>query len=319
MLSILVLLLLVLSGYIMQNSVRLLLTGKRSLGIVVGMDSASHSANVPVTAPLLSPLVEFVTSDGEHIKFSGRSYSVKPSSRIGDEVRVAYSGSNPKNAQLLIWNEFPVVPAGFILSFAIVIILMWIAGILISNDPTLDDPFHLLPAFIAHFHLNPVRFPVLFILFFAIPACFGGTYWTYQMAADLRANGIKVIGHVTGTKRVYSRSNDGTLGSGVFPMVDFEDKSGITHTIRRTLAKPLSRLAAGDEVEVIYLAKKPDQGRVNTWDEFWPYPIFLGFCSIAFLVLFILVVYGYGYNERNNQFANFEEFAMSKNYILRVF
>jgi hypothetical protein len=292
-LSVIVLLLLFLSGYVLQNSVRLLITGKRAQGIVVGMDSAARSTTDTVKAPLLSPLVEFVTSDGKHIKVSGRSYSLTPSSRIGDEINVAYNRSNPKNAQLLLWGEFPLGPAGLLLGFAIVLIMMWMGGILISNDPKLDDPFHLLPNVIAHFHLNPVRFPVLFILFFAIPSCVVGTYWTYKITTDLRSNGIKAIGHVTGIERVYAKSNDGTTGSGMFPMVDFEDASGKLHTIQRSLAKPLSRLKVGDKVEVIYLAKKPDQGRVNTWDEFWPAPIFFGFCSIAFLVLLVLVLSGY--------------------------
>jgi hypothetical protein len=292
-LSAIVLILLFLSGYIMKNSFRLLVTGKRAQGIVVGMDSSSRSATDTTKALLLTPLVEFVTSEGEHIRVSGRSYSLKPSSETGDEIKVAYDKSNPKNAQLLLWGEFPLGPAGFLLGFAVVLILMWMGGILISNDPTLDDPFHLLPTVIAHFHLNPVRFPVLFILFFAIPTCVGGTYWTYKTTAELLSKGIKGVGHVTGIERVYAKSNDGTTGSGMFPMIDFEDASGTSHTIRRSLAKPLSRLKVGDKVEVIYLAKKPDQGRVNTWDEFWPAPIFFGFCSIAFLVLLFLVLNGY--------------------------
>ena len=293
LLSAIVLLLLFLSGYIMKNSVRLLISGKRAQGIVVGMDSSSRLTSDTPKALLQTPLVEFVTSEGEHIEVHGRSYSLKPSSKTGDEIKVAYEKSNPKNAQLLLWGEFPLGPAGFLLGFAVVIILMWMGGILISEDPTLDDPLHLLPNMIAHFHLNPVRFPVLFILFFAIPTCVVGTYWTYKTTADLRSNGIKAIGHVTGIERVYAKSNDGTTGSGMFPMVDFEDASGTSHTIRRSLAKPLSRLKVGDKVEVIYLTKKPDQGRVNTWDEFWPAPIFFGFCSIAFLVLLFLVLSGY--------------------------
>ncbi|MCK9411458.1 MAG: DUF3592 domain-containing protein [Prolixibacteraceae bacterium] len=292
-LSAIVLLLLFLSGYVMKNSVRLLISGKRAQGIVVGMDSSSRLTSDTPKALLQTPLVEFVTPEGEHIKVHGRSYSLKPSSETGDEIKVAYDKSNPKDAQLLLWGEFPLGPAGFLLGFAVVIILMWMGGILISEDPTLDDPLHLLPNMIAHFHLNPVRFPVLFILFFAIPTCVVGTYWTYKTTADLRSNGIKAIGHVTGIERVYAKSNDGTTGSGMFPMVDFEDASGTSHTIRRSLAKPLSRLKVGDKVEVIYLTKKPDQGRVNTWDEFWPAPIFFGFCSIAFLVLLFLVLSGY--------------------------
>ncbi|MDP3683473.1 MAG: DUF3592 domain-containing protein [Ignavibacteria bacterium] len=292
-LSAIVLLLLFLSGFIMKNSVRLLITGKRAQGIVVGMDSSSRSTTDTMKAPLLTPLVEFVTSEGEHIKVHGRSYSLKPSSETGDEIKVAYDESNPKNVQLLLWGEFPLGPAGFILGFAVVLILMWMGGILISNDPTLDDPLHLLPNVIAHFHLNPVRYPILFILFFAIPSCMVGTYWTYKKAADLRSNGIKAVGHVTTIERVYAKSNDGTTGSGMFPMIDFEDSSGKPHTIKRSLAKPLSRLEVGDKVEVIYLAGKPDQGCVNTWDEFWPYPLFFGFSTIAMLVLLVLVLSGY--------------------------
>lgn len=292
-LSVVVLGLLFFSGYIMQNSVRLLITGERAQGIVVGMDSSSHTTSEGVKEQLLTPLVEFVTSDGEHIKVSGRSYSLKPSSRIGDVINVAYNQLNPKNAQLLLLKEFPLGPAGFVLGFAIVLILMWMGGILISNDPKLDDPFHLLPKVIAHFHLNPVRFPALLILFFAILSCVVGTYWTYKMTADLLTNGIKAVGHVTTIERVYSKSNDGTTGSGLFPMIDFEDASGTPHTIQRSLAKPLSRLKVGDNVEVIYLASKPDHGRVNTWDEFWPAPIFFAFSTLAMLVLLVLVLNGW--------------------------
>lgn len=80
-LSIIVLLLIFLSGYIMHNSVRILITGKRAQGIVVGLDSSSRSTTDTMKAPTLSPLVEFVTSEGEHIKVSGRYYSEKPSSK----------------------------------------------------------------------------------------------------------------------------------------------------------------------------------------------------------------------------------------------
>jgi len=293
MLSILVLLLLLLAGYIMKNSVGLLITGIRAESTVVGMDTASRLSSDLGKESSISPLVEFVTSNGERIRVSGRSYSQTSKARIGDKIGISYNQSNPKNAQLLLWREFPLGPAGFLLGFAVVLILMWMGGILISDDQKLDDPFHLLPSVIAHFHLNPVRFPILIILFFAIPSCVIGTYWTYKIAADLRSNGIKTVGHVTSIERVYTKSNDGTTGSGMFPMIDFKDSSGMPHTIRRSLAKPLSRLKVGDKVEVIYLAGKPDNGRVNTWDEFWPYPLFFGFSTIAMLVLFLLVINGY--------------------------
>ena len=291
-LSVIVLVLLFLSGYIMKNSVHLLLTGKRAQGIVVGMDSASRSASGTVKAPLFTPIVEFVTSDGELIKVHGRSYSLKPSSKTGDEIKITYDKSNPKNAQLLLWGEFPLGPAGFLLGFAIILIMIWMGGILISNDPSLDDPLHLLTTVIAHFHLNPVRYIVLFVLFFAIPTCLIGTYWTSQRAIDMLANGIKAVGYVTGTERVYSKSNDGTTGSGVFPMITFKDASGTEHNIHGSTAKPLSRLKTGDTVEVIYLAGSPNRGVVNTWYEFWIPPMFFGFMAGAMLVLLVLVLSG---------------------------
>ena len=165
-------------------------------------------------------------------------------------------------------------------------------GILISDDPTLDDPLHLLPIVISHLHLNPVRYIVLFVLFFAIPACMAGTYWTSQRAIDMLTNGIKTVGYVTGTERVYSKSSDGKTGSGVFPMITFKDASGTEHNIHGSTAKPLSRLKTGDEVEVIYLASSPNRGVVNTWYEFWIPPMFFGFMSVALLVLLFLVLSG---------------------------
>ncbi|MBU3926344.1 MAG: DUF3592 domain-containing protein [Bacteroidetes bacterium] len=292
-LSTIVLVLLFLIGYIMQDSVRLLVTGKRAQGIVVGMDSSSRTTSEDVKEQLLTPLVEFVTSEGEHIRVSGRSYSLKPSAQIGDVINVAYNPSNPKNALFLLWSEFPLGPAGFVLGFAIVLILMWMGGILNSDDPKLDDPFHLLPKVIAHFHLNPIRFPVLIILFFAIPACVLGTYVTSQRGIDMHKNGIKTIGYVTGFERVYSKSNDGKTTSGVFPMITYKDESGKSYNIHGSTTKPLSRLKTGDQVEVIYLENSPNKGVVNAWSEFWIPPLFFGFVSVALLCLLFLVLSGH--------------------------
>lgn len=292
-LSVLVLVLLFLTGYIMQNSVRLFVTGERAQGIVVGMDSSSRTTSKDVKEQLLTPIVEFVSSDGEQIKVSGRSYSLKPSSQIGDVINVAYNPSNPKNAQLLLLEQFPLIPAGLLLGFAVFIILIWMGGILTSDDSKLDDPFHLLPKVIAHFHLNPVRFPVLLILFFAISACVLGTYVTSQRGIDMHKNGIKTIGYVTGFERVYSKSNDGKTTSGVAPMITFKDESGKSYNIHGSTTKLLSWLKIGDQVEIIYLANNPKKGVVNTWSEFWILPLFFGFVMLTLLFLLFLVLSGY--------------------------
>ncbi len=241
---------------------------------------------------LQTAIVEFVTSTGERVRVNGRSYSASNSTNKGDKVTVASSRSNPREAQLLTLKEFSLLPAGIVLGFIVVTILIWISGILVSGDPGWVDPFHLLPAVIARFRLNPFRFPILFVLSFAIPACGLGTYLTYMRAHDLRSNGIKTVGQVIGSEKDSSILSDGTTASGIFPMITFEDASGAPHTIRRALAKPLSRLKTGDTVDVIYLAGHPDQGVVNTWDELWPHPFFFGFMMLVFLVAFRLVLSG---------------------------
>jgi hypothetical protein len=292
-LSFVVLLLIFLSGYMMRNSVRLLLTGKRAQGTVVEMYSSTSITSEPEKTPMQTPLVEFVTSEGEPVRVTGRSYSLKPSAQIGDVLKIAYSKSNPKDAQLLILREFPLGPAGFLLGFAVILILMWIAGILISGDSKWDDPFHLLPALISHFHLNPFRFPMILILSMVIPACMLGTWQTSKRAINLLTNGIKTAGYVIGSERVYSESNDGTVGSGVFPVITYKDESGKSYNIHGSSAKVLSRLNPGDQVEVIYPADSPNRGVLNKWSEFWIPPIFFGFMTAALLVLAFLVVSGY--------------------------
>jgi len=280
-----VLLLLFFLSMILKDPVRLSIKGKRAKGIVVAMAKVEGSEPDP-----LRPIVEFVTSTGERASATSRELVGWSLSHLGDKVTVLYNPSNPSDAHLVMLNEYRGV--GFILGFITIIILMWTTAIVSSRVSTFDDPFHLLPRLIAHFHLSPVRFPILFILSLAIPACGIGTYWTYQSATNLRNNGIKTVGHVIGSEWDSSTMNDGSKATGLFPMITFEDASGTSHTIRRSLAKPLSRLQAGEEVEVIYLTGQPDQGVVNTWDEFWPAPLFFGLMFIAFLMAFRLTLLG---------------------------
>ncbi|MDP2335264.1 MAG: DUF3592 domain-containing protein [Bacteroidota bacterium] len=291
MLSIFVLLLLLLAGYIMKNSVGLLITGTRAEGTVVGMDTNSRVSSEPGKETLKSPLVEFVTSEGERFRVSGRSYSESPTIQVGEIVTLAYSKSNPKNAQILQWKEFPIGPAGFVLGFAILLILIWISGILISGDSSMDDPFHLLPAVISRFRLNPFRFPVLFLLSIVIPICMTVTYVFSKRALDLKFNGIKAVGHVVGF--VSKKDHDDMLTSD-FPEIKFEDYSGKSHTILGSSKKgPLaSPLKSGEVVEVIYLADHPEKGIVNAWDELYLFPLFFGLTGLCFLFVFRMMLTG---------------------------
>ena len=281
-----ILLLLWFLSMMLKDPVRLSIKGKRTTGIVVAMAKIEGSELDTARAPV----VEFVTSTGERARARSRQLIGWSLSRLGSKVTVLYNPSDPSDAHLVMLNEYRGVV--FVLGFIAFVIFLWTAVIVSSGVSTFDDPFHLLPKLIAHFHLSPARFPILFILSFAIPACGIGTYWTYQSTINLRANGIKTVGHVIGSEWNSSTLNDGSKATGLFPMVTFEDASGTSHTIRRSLAKPLSRLKAGEEVEVIYPAGQPDQGVVNTWDEFWPPTLFFGFMFIAFILLFRLTING---------------------------
>jgi hypothetical protein len=281
-----ILLLLWFLGMMLKDPVRLCIKGKRAVGIVVAMTKVEDSQHDTVRAPV----VEFVTSTGERARARSRQLIGWSLSRLGDKVTVLYNPSDPSDAHLVMLNEYRGV--GFVLGFIAFVIFLWTSVIVISGDSTFDDPFHLLPKLIARFHLSPVRFPILFILSSAIPACGIGTYWTYRSATNLRTNGIKTVGHVVGSEWNSSTMNDHSKATGLFPMITFEDASGASHTIRRSLAKPLSRLQAGEEVEVIYPTGQPDLGVVNTWDEFWPPTLFFGLLFIAFIILFCLTLNG---------------------------
>jgi hypothetical protein len=291
MMSIIVLILIFALGAILKNSVSLLITGKRAVGTVVGIDSTMRfSSNGE--GPMVSPLVEFATAKGELIKVTGQHYSSSTSVHVGDIVSLVYSRSNPKNIQFLKVREFPIMPVGVVLGFVLFILLVWIGVILVSEDRTLGDPLHLLTNVIDRFKINPVRFPFYLIMSLVIPGCLISTYVLTKDLMNLLSNGIKVEGVVTGIKYSSSRLNNGDKASGIFPMIDYKDASGTLHTIRRSLAKPLSRLIAGDKVEVIYPPARPGEGVVNTWDELYPPPLFFGLFLLAMLTLLRLVLIG---------------------------
>jgi len=130
------------------------------------------------------------------------------------------------------------------------------------------------------------------LLTIVIPVCIWGAYSLTSSALNLHNNGIKTVGQVISLQEITSRTNNGSVANEIFPMISYKDVSGTSHIIKRALAKPLSRLKPGDLVPIIYLAEHPDKGHVNTWDEFWPAPIFFGFVSIAFLWLLYLLLTG---------------------------
>ncbi|MFI5163167.1 MAG: DUF3592 domain-containing protein [Sphingobacteriales bacterium] len=257
---------------------RLIFTGKITTGVIAGADSDSG---------LVSPKVRFETSGGKRLIVSSRVYSETISVMLGHTITVLYDPKNPANAQLLMWREFAM--PGILLGLFIFVSGVWIGAVLM--EPSFDDPAHILSSIIARYHLSPRRLPVFFTLGCVIISTGPAAYINSKNALSLRDDGIKVTGHVIGTRWAGGRSQQGDpLKSAEFATISYRDLSGRTYTIRRSLAKPLSRLQEGDAVEVVYPPGHPEMAVVNTWDELYLLPafflfMFLAFSAVAFFLL----------------------------------
>lgn len=280
------LLFIVLTFIILLSPIKLLITGHRTEGNVVGMTPviALDRNRDSEANPLLTPQVEFYTLTGEKVTVEGKSAAIFQIIHVGDSVKLVYDKSNPKDTQILSWEELPIIPAGAFFGFALLTLMIWISFILVDGNHTYDDPLGLLPWMISHFHLNPVRFPLLFILSLALPGCIMATYVLTKEGIDLRAHGIKVIGHVDeqndtfGALEIYNKK-------GGIVYVTFEDKTGATISIKTSLHRPYSRLKPGDTVEVIYPVNKPHSAVVNVWHEIFLVPAFFGFFTLMMFIV----------------------------------
>lgn len=277
---------------ILMSPVKLLLTGNRTEATVVGLASEASSVKGADADLLYTPIVEYYTLGGEKVTTQGSSYTPTSPFKVGDKTTVVYSPTNLKGAQILSWTELPLIPAGVFFAFFLFTLLIWISWILIDGTGNFNDPLGLLPKLIAHFHINPVRFPILFILSLALPCCIISSYVLTKEGIDLQAHGIRAVGHVdeddhTFAGLEYLNKSKGKSDSGRV-YVTFEDSKGETVTILRSLRRPLCRLAAGEAVEVIYPANRPNAAVVDTWDEIFLAPTVWGF----FVVMFLIVLWG---------------------------
>lgn len=274
------------------SPVNLLLTGNRTEATVVGLASAASSVKDTDANLLYTPIVEYYTLSGEKITAQGSNYMATSPFKVGDKTTVVYSPNNLKGAQIISWTELPLIPAGTFFAFFIFTLLIWISWILIDGTGNFNDPLGLLPRLIAHFQLNPVRFPILFILSLALPVCVISSYVLTKQGIDLHAHGIRVVGHVLEDDDNFAgfeslnKSNGKSDSGRVY--VTFEDSKGETITILRSLRRPLCRLQAGEAVQVVYPANRPHAAVVDTWDEIFFAPTVWGF----FVVMFLIVLWG---------------------------
>lgn len=273
--------LLFLNVAILKRPVLLLLTGNRATGVVVGWKE---------DGTVKAPIVEFTPHAGKRARVTGLVSTAKHSVREGDKVTVLYGASDPQYAQLLLLKEF-LSSAIFLGIMGFIVIVMMVA-ILMEPEAGFGDPLGLLARLIDHLQLNPIRVPQYFILTLVIPGSAIATKSLLKDAAEMRAHGIRVVGRVTEFASGYSRVASGLLG-GSFPMITYEDSTGSTHTIRHTTAWPLTRLRVGDAVEIIYLARRPEKGIVNSSIELFFPPALFGVYMIVASGIFAGILTGH--------------------------
>jgi hypothetical protein len=276
-----VLFLLFLNGAILKRPVLLLLTGTRTTGVVMGWKQDST---------VKTPIVEFLAGAGVRVRVAGRVSTPSSSLHEGDAVTVFFRASDPEYAQLLLLKEF--LSSAVFLGITAFLVLFWMVAIMMSGDRGFGDPLGLIPRLVDHAQLNPVRFPQLFILALVVSGCAIAANSLYRDAVELRTQGIHVVGHVTDFGSRGSRLASGVSANGWFPMIEYEDTSGSTRTIRRSLAWPLTRLHTGDAVGVIYLARRPEKGIVDCWDELYLPAVVFGLFMLAFGGIFVGVLRG---------------------------
>ena len=286
LLSAIVLLLLFGMGAMLVKPAKLLIIGKKAKGIVIGFDKKENKQKDTMVAPI----VQFKTAEGELITMKSSASTNGTSIKIGDILTVFYNPSQPSNAQLIQWREF--IGSGILALFVILTLCLWISGMLIAPSLKIGDPFNILSSIIYNCNLSPWRFPIYFMLPLVIFSCAVGTYALSKTIVELKMHGTKVVGYVSDEGYSSGRTSSSSVSGADYVYVTYQDTKGNEYTIKRSLAKPYTRLKVGDSVEVVYPNAKPFLGVVNTWDEIYLQPtVFAGFL-IAFITLFVLLLNG---------------------------
>ena len=118
-------------------------------------------------------------------------------------------------------------------------------------------------------------FQCIFVLLVVL-LCGGATVVLSKSVIELKLNGVKSAGQVISSGSRHLK-------------VKYKDEFGKEH---ETSGAPLmfGNLERDDVVEVLYLARHPDEGRVNTWEELYMMPVVFGSFFLAFLALLILLI-----------------------------
>ena len=97
------------SLWAMIRSVKLLLLGTHTRGVIVGVDEQIRRGNSQHKKAYFHPVIEFETPEGNPLQFTSGSGSTRKRPVVGDEVAVVYESGRPDKATL---NSFMGLWAG---------------------------------------------------------------------------------------------------------------------------------------------------------------------------------------------------------------
>ena len=138
---------------------------------------------------------------------------------------------------------------------------------------------------------------MLLLVSVLILLCGVGTYVEASRALDLRLHGIRVSGHVTQPPpRPYtytdSTGHDKTGSAQEHLIIGYRDGSGTNYSIDGVpMVGPLASHPpkAGDEMQIVYLARAPGEGVLDIWSELWLLPFVLGLFTCGLLAVLLPV------------------------------
>lgn len=91
------------------NNLKLLVTGTRTQGVIVGVDEKMRRGDSQSKRIYYHPVIEFITEEGTPYQFTFGSGSTRHPPKIGKSVKVIYESGRPDKATL---NSFMGLWAG---------------------------------------------------------------------------------------------------------------------------------------------------------------------------------------------------------------
>lgn len=112
----------------------------------------------------------------------------------------------------------------------------------------------------------------------------------FVKTGKLVKNGLTTTAKITDIKQEENTSQDSegyiTTSYSYIPVFEFNDKDGNVHTVKsRHGFASRNKFKIGDNVDIIYLAEKPDDASIKKAGPLWLLPIITTCLGMIFLVL----------------------------------